>query len=229
MEKNRQIFDRLARFYLTYYEIEWSSPANELALMNFVDWDDGSSESTSATLKRKGFGEILDYIKQKVPEEKIKLNSTVKKVEYGGNGAILHFENGEEHQYEHVIVTCPLGFLKRNSKSFFNPPLSRDKTQAIQSLGFGNMMKVFFEYSKPWWTPDVDAIAPLQSSSPLAESFPVFQPLYWNNKILVAWVSGRGPAFISKLEDEELADGVTQHLREALGDQTIPKPLRLFR
>ncbi|KHJ82663.1 hypothetical protein OESDEN_17643 [Oesophagostomum dentatum] len=188
MEKNRQIFDRLARFYLTYYEIEWSSPANELALMNFVDWDDGSSESTSAILKRKGFGEILDYIKQKVPEEKIKLNSTVKKVEYGGNGAILHFENGEEHQCEHVIVTCPLGFLKRNSKSFFNPPLSRDKTQAIQSLGFGNMMK-----------------------------------------ILVAWVSGRGPASISKLEDEELADGVTQHLREALGDQTIPKPLRLFR
>ncbi|KIH50992.1 hypothetical protein ANCDUO_18925 [Ancylostoma duodenale] len=91
------------------------------------------------------------------------------------------------------------------------------------------MMKVFLEYSKPWWPLDVDAIAPLQSNSPLAESFPVFQPLYWNNKILVAWVSGKGPGLISNLEDEELVDGITQHLREALGDQAIPRPVRIFR
>ncbi|KAK6026066.1 hypothetical protein OSTOST_08016 [Ostertagia ostertagi] len=31
----------------------------------------------------------------------------------------------------------------------------------------------------------------------------MLQPLYWNKKILVAWVSGRGPQFISKLSDEE--------------------------
>lgn len=52
-------------------------------------------------------------------------------------------------------------------------------------------MKVFLEYSKPWWPLDVDAIAPLQSNSPLAESFPVFQPLYWNNKV--------GRMFLSEL------------------------------
>ncbi|ETN72524.1 hypothetical protein NECAME_13833 [Necator americanus] len=91
------------------------------------------------------------------------------------------------------------------------------------------MMKVFLEYSRPWWPLDIDAIAPLRSNSPLAESFPVFQPLYWNNKILVAWVSGKGPGLISNLEDEEVVDGITQHLREALGDQTIPHPVRIFR
>ncbi|KJH44580.1 hypothetical protein DICVIV_09400 [Dictyocaulus viviparus] len=91
------------------------------------------------------------------------------------------------------------------------------------------MMKVFLEYTTPWWPHDVYAIAPLQSSSPLAESFPMFQPLHWNNKILVAWVSGKGPSLVSGLSDRELIEGLTSHLREALGDRTIPTPVKIFR
>ncbi|RCN29849.1 hypothetical protein ANCCAN_24387 [Ancylostoma caninum] len=151
LEKDRVIFDRLARFYLTYYEIEWSSPANEmfiserttfrlkafsqLALLNFADWDDGGHESASVTLEKKGFCDILDDIKLKVPEERIRLNRVVKKVEYSGNGATLILENGEQHHYDHVIITCPLGFLKRNHASFFSPPLDSHKIDAIVNLG----------------------------------------------------------------------------------------------
>ncbi|KAE9414911.1 hypothetical protein Angca_009204, partial [Angiostrongylus cantonensis] len=91
------------------------------------------------------------------------------------------------------------------------------------------MMKVFLEYSAPWWPHDANAIAPLQSSSPLAESFPMLQPLHWNNKILVAWVSGKGPGLISELSDQKLIEGLTHHLRGAFGDQTIPLPIRIFR
>ncbi|KAK6056669.1 hypothetical protein COOONC_05823 [Cooperia oncophora] len=205
---NRAIFDRLARLYLTYYEIEWSSPANELALLNFADWDDGGSEPRSFTLKKKGFRDILEDIKVKVPEDRINLNHVVTKITYSEDGATLCFSNGEEHQYDYVIVTCSLGYLKRNHTSFFCPPLDPRKTEAISSLGFGNMMKVFLEYTKPWWPQDANAIAPLESHSPLAESFPMLQPLYWNKKILVAWVSGKGPGLISKLSDEELVEGI---------------------
>ncbi|VDO73364.1 unnamed protein product, partial [Heligmosomoides polygyrus] len=200
----------------------------QLALLNFADWDDGASEPCSLTLKRKGFRDILDDIKVKVPEHRIKLNSVVTKISYSGE-FILSLNNGEEHHYDHVIVTCSLGYLKKNLKQFFCPALDARKEEAISSLGFGNMMKVFLEYTRPWWPLDVDAIAPLQSNSPLAESFPVLQPLQWNNKILVAWVSGKGPSLISKLSDEELADGLTLHLRGALGDSTIPLPVKIFR
>uniref|UniRef100_A0A7I4YTZ2 Amino_oxidase domain-containing protein n=1 Tax=Haemonchus contortus TaxID=6289 RepID=A0A7I4YTZ2_HAECO len=228
-KKHKAIFDRLARLYLTYYEIEWSSPANELALLNFADWDDGGSEPRSFTLKKKGFRDILEDIKIKVPEDRIKLNCPVTKVKYSEGGATLCFSDGEEHRYDHVIVTCSLGYLKRNHTSFFCPPLDPGKTEAILSLGFGNMMKVFLEYTKPWWPHDANAIAPLESHSNLAESFPMLQPLYWNKKILVAWVSGKGPDLISRLEDEELVDGLTHHLREALGDPTIPYPVKIYR
>ncbi|KAK5970851.1 Protein anon-37Cs [Trichostrongylus colubriformis] len=228
-KQNKAIFDRLARLYLTYYEIEWSSPANELALLNFVDWDDGGSGPCSFTLKKKGFRDILENIKLKVPEDRIKLNSVVTKLTYSDDGVILSLANGDEHHYDHAIVTCSLGYLKRNHNSFFSPPLDARKAEAISSLGFGNMMKVFLEYTKPWWPEDANAIAPLESHSPLAESFPMLQPLYWNKKILVAWVSGKGPGLISKLSDEELVEGLTDHLRDALGDPTIPLPVRIFR
>ncbi|VDO31441.1 unnamed protein product [Haemonchus placei] len=203
----------------------------QLALLNFADWDDGGSEPRSFTLKKKGFRDILEDIKVKVPEDRIKLNCPVTKVKYTGEnrGATLCFSNGEEHRYDYVIVTCSLGYLKRNHTSFFCPPLDPGKTEAILSLGFGNMMKVFLEYTKPWWPHDANAIAPLESHSPLAESFPMLQPLYWNKKILVAWVSGKGPDLISRLEDEELVEGITHHLREALGDPTIPFPVKIYR
>ncbi|VDL84418.1 unnamed protein product [Nippostrongylus brasiliensis] len=227
--KNKAIFDRLAKFYLTYYEIEWSSPANELALLNFADWDDGALEPRSFTLKKKGFGDILEDIKKKVPKHRIKLNSTVTNINYSEHPAVVSLSDGTEHIYDYVIVTCSLGCLKENHWSLFSPPLDAPKLEAISCLGFGNMMKVFLEYTKPWWPEDIDAIAPLQSSSPLAESFPVLQPLYWNKKILVAWVSGKGPEYISELSDEELVEGISQHLREALGNPAIPLPVKIFR
>ncbi|CAJ0591876.1 unnamed protein product [Cylicocyclus nassatus] len=229
LEKDRPIFDQLARFYLTYYEIEWSSPAKELALLNFAEWDDGNIEAASLMLKKRGFKDILDEIAAKVSGDKIKVNCTVERVDYSVEGVILNINNGESLRYDHVIITCPLGFLKKNHSTFFSPALHSAKINAITKLGFGNMMKVFLEYSKPWWPLHVDAIASLSSSSPLAESFPVFQPLHWNNKMLVAWVSGNGPSVVSELEDEELAVGITQHLREALDNVTIPQPIRVFR
>ncbi|PIO61109.1 amine oxidase [Teladorsagia circumcincta] len=207
----------------------YSVPYGMLALLNFADWDDGGSEPRSFTLKKKGFRDILEDIKVKVPENRIKLNSVVTKITYSENRVTLCLSNGEEYHYDYVIVTCPLGFLKRNYSSFFSPPLETRKADAILSLGFGNMMKVFLEYTRPWWPQDANAIAPLDSHSPLAESFPMLQPLYWNKKILVAWVSGKGPQLISKLSDEELVEGLTHHLREALGDPLIPLPVKIFR
>lgn len=128
----------------------------QLALLNFADWDDGASEPCSLTLKRKGFRDILDDIKVKVPEHRIKLNSVVTKISYSGeclqsnhwrsflhwkseipsaDGVILSLNNGEEHHYDHVIVTCSLGYLKKNLKQFFCPALDARKEEAISSLG----------------------------------------------------------------------------------------------
>jgi N1-acetylpolyamine oxidase len=54
---------------------------------------------------------------------------------------------------ERVICTLPLGVLQHHEqrKSLFTPSLPQEKREAITSLGFGTLDKVFLVYSSPWW------------------------------------------------------------------------------
>ena len=51
----------------------------------------------------------------------------------------------------HVIITIPLGVLKANHKKLFTPNLDNDKVKSIESLGFGNVAKLFLQWDMPWW------------------------------------------------------------------------------
>jgi len=59
---------------------------------------------------------------------------------------------------EQVVCALPLGVLQHHQKQtsssypLFQPPLPQDKREAISSLGFGTLDKVFLLYDKPWWT-----------------------------------------------------------------------------
>lgn len=55
---------------------------------------------------------------------------------------------------EHVIVTIPLGVLKHDYKTLFVPSLPERKVNAIRSLAFGTVNKVFLRYDDQWWPND---------------------------------------------------------------------------
>ncbi|KAI3319323.1 hypothetical protein HD806DRAFT_509660 [Xylariaceae sp. AK1471] len=68
--------------------------------------------------------------------------------------------DGFRGNFDNVIVTAPLGWLKRNLH-VFSPPLSHGISNAIQALGYGNLEKVFIKFPKPFWNdedmrPDCD-------------------------------------------------------------------------
>jgi hypothetical protein len=46
----------------------------------------------------------------------------------------------EEFYADHVIVTCSLGHLKQYHDSLFNPALPKCKVDAIERMGFGNVV-----------------------------------------------------------------------------------------
>ena len=78
-------------------------------------------------------------------------------------------ETNDYLNFDHVIVTVPLGFLKKNPK-FFTPKLPKEKRGAIKYLGFGNVIKVFLEYEKPWWEPNVDTLMTVRQTDNSKES-----------------------------------------------------------
>ncbi|CAJ0574164.1 unnamed protein product, partial [Mesorhabditis spiculigera] len=259
----RRIFDRLAKMYQTFYENEWSAPFDQLAVLNLDRWDDFSDAFASFTLGPYGFKAILDEIKSHVDEKNIRFNSIVQNIDYSGSKVRLTIASGGKPQlFDYVIVTCPIGHLKRFSFSLFTPPLPKLKQQAIDSLGMGNMMKVFLEYDTEWWPEEVGSILALPETtnnnnsisnfnyndnkenvkpmdwkqikelerrSKIKETLRVFQPLEWESNLLVCWLAGDGPKLISQVDDQALAELVTERLRESLVDQTIPLPKSLKR
>jgi hypothetical protein len=62
----------------------------------------------------------------------------------------LTSSTGFLYAVDSVIVTIPLGCLKRDAIKF-TPPLPGNVHQAISNLGFGTLEKLFIRFNRAWW------------------------------------------------------------------------------
>ncbi|KAL8820391.1 MAG: hypothetical protein Q9223_001382 [Gallowayella weberi] len=58
--------------------------------------------------------------------------------------------DGFQGFFDEVVITAPLGWLKRN-ENVFSPPLAPDISTAIHSLGYGNLDRVFIKFPGAFW------------------------------------------------------------------------------
>lgn len=81
----------------------------------------------------------------------LRLNCEVNRIVNQTNGVVaVESANGFRGTFDDVIVTAPLGWLKRN-ESIFEPRLGRRVSLAVQNLGYGNLDKVFIRFPKAFW------------------------------------------------------------------------------
>lgn len=78
---------------------------------------------------------------------------------------------GQTSHFNEVVVTCPLGWLKRN-KSAFNPDLPPRLIQAIDSISYGRLEKIFATFPQAFWHTDTP------SSNPEPEKTGYGQPTF---------------------------------------------------
>ncbi|KAI1124601.1 putative flavin-containing amine oxidase [Nemania abortiva] len=64
-------------------------------------------------------------------------------------GIDVEAADGFRGQFDNVVVTAPLGWLKRNPHAF-SPPLSPSISNAVRTLGYGNLDKVFIKFPRPF-------------------------------------------------------------------------------
>ena len=102
-----------------------------------------------------GFIEIIDELAKPLLETgAIALETVVKRVDWTKNPIVIETSTGQCTARE-VVCTIPLGVLKDIGKdTLFVPNLPADKQEAIESLGFGTLDKMFAVYSRPWWEED---------------------------------------------------------------------------
>lgn len=139
--------------------------------------------------------------------------------------------NGKTLNANHVICTIPLGVLKEEAASLFEPSLPQYKMESIERLLFSAVDKIYLEYERPFLNPDVTEIMLLWETSQTPEDIASswYKKIYSFSKVsetlLLGWVSGKEAEYMESLPMQEVAVICTNILRKFLNDPFVPEPI----
>ena len=80
--------------------------------------------------------------------EVIAITSVAQRTE--GEKVTVRIANGDSMDFDEVIVTTPLGWLKQH-KDVFEPTLPPRISQAIDNIGYGTLDKVYISFPSAFW------------------------------------------------------------------------------
>jgi monoamine oxidase len=80
----------------------------------------------------------------------LRLGVEVAEIACSAGGVRVRSADGTVEDGSHVVVTVPLGVLKRGAPQF-RPALPADRLAAIERLGFGRYEKVALRFDEPFW------------------------------------------------------------------------------
>ena len=134
------------------------------------------------------YSKILEFVAKAAREgARIRLGCEVVRIvgsEHGSGSAKIEVADGTEESFDAVVVTCPLGWLKRNQDAF-RPALPEDLSRAIGNIGYGTLDKVYITFPSAFWdgpdsaqTNGVDPECETQPSS-TSEDTPEPDPSDW--------------------------------------------------
>ncbi len=166
-----------------------------------------------------GYLPIVTGLAQKIL---INLNTQVTRINYSGRSIKVETNNGT-YEADKVIITVPLGVLKKAAISF-GPPLPIVKKLAIARLEMGLLNKMALKFAKPFWPvdPKMIRISNLTSSGLVIPWFLNYQH-YFNEPVLVGAVAGDSAHEFEKLNDEDVCHAAMKALRQLFGNN-IPNP-----
>jgi len=141
-------------FYKLYPEYKNNSLWTYM-LSIFLEFDTGGDIHKLSSLDYSGedfiitigYDKITDYLKEGI---NIKLNTKVNSINYSGNNILINTSK-ENYNADYVLVTVPLGVLKKNIIKF-SPRLPQKTQNAINQLEMGTANK-FLLRTKHFGTP----------------------------------------------------------------------------
>jgi len=149
--KDKTELEHVANYYFVN---TWAADISKISARHY---DMGVEYGGGEVVFPKGYVQIIDKISSELD---IRINHTVKKIDYNSNPILVHVEGkSEPFQADFVLVTLPLGVLKdsvsdnphllNSTKGLvtFEPPLRKEKVDSINKLGMGVMNKAYLNFS----------------------------------------------------------------------------------
>ncbi|TGJ80965.1 hypothetical protein E0Z10_g7798 [Xylaria hypoxylon] len=189
-EKKRKIMSQIAESWGAYVGNHVFSQS--LKYFWLEECIDGENLFCSDTYKK-----ILSAVaKPAVERASFKYKSVVNKVQTTDDEVCetlkVYTESGQMLEFDEVVFTAPLGWLKQHPDTF-SPPLPARLAQAIRNIGYGCLEKVYISFAKPFWRssqPENDTQGFIQL---LAPNYALdSNPNQWNQEIVE--LSSFGPS-----------------------------------
>ena len=199
---------------------------------------------------------FLPFMIEKLETDNIKLNHIVRKIRWHNNKCENNIDSQENilvdidyndkiHQFQaqFVICTLPIGVLKDTHKTMFIPSLPKEKSEAIENIGAGQVAKYFIEWDSCWrsqkqkdtsimlaWSEEEltsHKTSPEDWVKGITQFYPVPSPD--EKYLMICWIGGDCASIADTLEDTDILRGVGETLRRFLNDENILNPQRLIR
>ncbi|RWS02252.1 peroxisomal N(1)-acetyl-spermine/spermidine oxidase-like protein 1 [Dinothrombium tinctorium] len=187
---------------------------------------------------------LLNDIKNKLNNDKrddsfaLLLDHEVVKIKWSGVGnqskqmIKVDCSNGKTFEANHVVISLPLGVLKNQASSLFEPSLPEYKLDCIKALGFNVVNKIFLEYknrlSPQYWNPKIDELFCFWTEEQNEWFAKIYSFEKIGDRILLAWVSGEEAKIVEKLEPLEVGKTLTKWLRVFTNNPDFPEAENVF-
>ncbi|MEM1051196.1 MAG: FAD-dependent oxidoreductase [Pseudomonadota bacterium] len=144
----------------------------------------------------------------------LELSSALESVDRTDSAVQLGFAGDKVHTCDAVIITVPLGVLKRDIIQF-SPPLPKPKQQAIKRIGMGVLDKLYLRFDEVFWDSKTWIVTP-------REDLPRGQFTQWLNlepylgePIIAAFNGGSAALALADESDERVVEMALETLRGA--------------
>ncbi len=208
------------RQYLAYVlntaiEHEFAADIGDLSLSSISGGEDWPGHDA---LFPGGYGQITDFLASGLD---IRTSQAVTRIDYQGTEVVLTSAGGDRLEAATVVVTVPLGVLKKGVIAFV-PELPASKRRAIDSLGMGVLNKTCLQFDEVFWPEDVELIGHIGTKpGRWAETVNLF--VYTRQPILMMFNAGAYGAQIEAMSDAQIKGEALATLADMFG--SVP-PLR---
>jgi len=228
---DRQILD----WHLANLEFANATPLSYLSLQHWDQDDDFEFQGSHMTVRNgysclpislsEGLNIKLSYEAKLIKYSDKEVEVTVQSTNPLNN--MSNFKNQQKKteidKADAVLVTIPLGVLKENAHSLFDPPLPDWKLNAINRLGFGNLNKIVLCFDKIFWDPHINLFGQVPSSTASRGELFLFWNLY-KAPVLLALVAGEAASIMENISDDIIIGRCLAVLRSIFSNSQVPQP-----
>lgn len=198
----------------SYWTLEFAADPSRLSLGWF---DEGATPRGGDQLIPQGYSGIFETLRD---ADEIHLSRPVRTVRHDGTGVVLETDTGNLSA-DAVIVTVPLGVLKRGLPAF-DPPLGGIHAMAIRRLGMGTLNKIILHFPRVAWPRHLQAFARIHPSRLWAEWVNLFP--FTGRPMLMGFNGGSLAEQMEERSDAALIASAMDALRETFG-RSMPPPM----